>query len=77
MNQYFNKIRDLIIDRTGLEADEIHMESFFEEDLNLDEMELTEMISDIEEMFQIDIMESKDDIATVEDLIDLISEQVE
>lgn len=74
---YFKEIRKIIEEKTGLEPDEISLESFFEDDLNLGEMELIEILNELEEKYHTDILEEKDNIETVQDLVDILSEKIE
>jgi acyl carrier protein len=74
---YFKEIRKIIEEKTGLEPDEITLESFFEDDLNLGEMELIEILNELEEKYHTDILEEKDNIETVQDLVDILSEKIE
>ena len=77
MNEYFRKVRKLIAEKAGLETDDVEMDSYFEDDLNIGEMELIEIIEETEEMFKVELIEYKDDIETVEDLVELLAEQIE
>ncbi len=74
---YHKKVKDVIATKAGVDLDEIEPESYFEDDLNLSQLELVEILAELEEIFQIELMESKDDIETVQDLFDLVGEQVE
>ncbi|NMB70355.1 acyl carrier protein [candidate division WWE3 bacterium] len=74
---YHKKVKDVIAAKAGVDLDEIEPESYFEDDLNLSQLELVEILAELEEIFQIELMESKDDIETVQDLFDLVGEQVE
>jgi len=75
--EYFKDIKKIIEEKTGLEPSEITADSFFEDDLNLGEMELIEILNELEEKYHTDLMEEKDNIETVQDLVDLLSEQIE
>jgi acyl carrier protein len=77
MNNYFEKIRDLVVEKTGMDPAEINEDSFFEDDLNISELELLEILSELEEDLQIEIIPEKEDIESVGDLIDIISEKLE
>jgi acyl carrier protein len=77
MSDYLKTIKNIIAERTGHEADEITADSYFEDDLNVDEMELVEILSELEEKYQIDLVEEKGNIATVGDLIDILLEKLE
>ena len=76
-SDYYKDIKKIIEDKTGLEPSEITLDSYFEDDLNLGEMELIEILSELEEKFNTDLMEQRENIETVQDLVDLLSEQVE
>ena len=54
-----------------------HEGSFFEDDLNVGEMELLEILSELEEMFQVELVSEQENIVTVQDLIDLLSEKID
>lgn len=77
MEENFKKIRKLIASKTGLEIEEVERESYFEDDLNIGEMELLEILEELEEMFAVELVDQRDDIETMQDLLDIISEQIE
>ncbi|HLC93792.1 MAG TPA: hypothetical protein VJG85_02130 [Patescibacteria group bacterium] len=60
-----------------MESDEITKESFFEEDLNIGEMELIEILEELEEIYHIDLIGEKDNIDSVESLVDILSEKLD
>lgn len=73
-----NQIKGLIAEKTGADPAEITMESYFEDDLNVGELELVEIISDVEEMLVIEgLLDDKESILTVGDLMDLVNEKTE
>lgn len=76
-SDYFTKIKKIIVEKTGLEASEIHRDSFFEDDLNIGEMELAEILSELEEDLQVDLLEDKDSIQSVTDLLEILSEKLD
>lgn len=77
MTDYFPKIKKIIAEKGNVELEEIKRDSFFEEDLNVGELELVEILQELEDMFQIELMEHKDDIFSVSDLLDLLAEKLE
>jgi len=78
MDEYLKKIRKLISDKTGIEPEEITDESYFEEDLNMGQMELVELLTDLEEIYQVeDLLEEKENLETVQDVVDLLVEKVD
>ena len=74
---YFKDIRKLIEEKTGLEASEITAESYFEDDLNVGEMELIEILNELEEKYHTELVDEKENILTVQDLVDLLAEKIE
>lgn len=76
-NSYFKEIKRIIEEKTGLDPSEITEESFIEDDLNIGEMELIEILSDLEEKYHVELIKEKDSIETVQDLVDLLSEEIE
>ncbi|OGC68706.1 hypothetical protein A2415_02010 [candidate division WWE3 bacterium RIFOXYC1_FULL_39_7] len=77
MSESSRKIFKIIAERTGHEHEELNESSYFEDDLNIGEMELMEILTEIEEKLQVDVISEKDNIETVGDLIDLVDEQLE
>jgi len=77
MNDYAKKIKTLISHNAGVELPEMTNESHLADDLNLGELEITELIEEIEEMFDVDLTEYKDTIETVGDLITGVAECLE
>jgi len=75
--EYFKDIRKIIEEKTGLEPSEITPESYFEDDLNIGEMELIEILNELEEKYHTDLTEERENIETVQDLVDILSELVE
>jgi acyl carrier protein len=74
---YTKIIKNLISEKAGADPEEIKRESYFEDDLNISELEVTELIAEIEEEFEIDLSETGDSVETVEDLINAVSEKLE
>lgn len=78
MTDYLKKIKTLLAEKAGTEPSEVSEESYFFDDLNIGEIEMMEIFSDLEDMFDITIDdEEKDEIETVGDLINLLIEYVE
>lgn len=77
MTDYYSKIKKIISEKTGLEASEISEESYFEDDLNIGEMELIEILSELEEVFHVDLVEDAENFSTVQDVIDALEEHIE
>ncbi len=74
---YNRKIKKAIAEKTGHEPGEISENLYFEDDLNIGEMELMEILAELEDEFQIELLQEKDNIETVQDLVDLVAEQLD
>lgn len=74
---YVKKIKKLIADKAGQEPSEIENETYFQDDLNIGEMELMDILEELEESLQVDLVEHKNEIETVGELIELVEEQIE
>ena len=69
----FDKIRDLIVEEVGVDADQVTMDASFKNDLNIDSLDLFEMVMTLEEEFDVEIpSEDLENIDTVGDLINYI-----
>ena len=49
----FEKVRDIVVDQLGVEADEVAIESTFIDDLGADSLDIVELIMAFEEEFGI------------------------
>lgn len=67
----FEKIRDIIAEQTGKDADEITLETNVKEDLDADSLDLFQIINDIEDEFDVSI-EDPESIVTVKDAVDFV-----
>lgn len=63
MSSTFERVRDIVVENLGVEADEVSMESSFREDLGADSLDLVELIMALEEEFGGEI--SDDDAQTI------------
>jgi acyl carrier protein len=77
MSDYYPKVKKVIAEKTGLEPSEISTESYFEDDLNVGEMELMEILEDLEETFHVDLIEDSDSFVTVQDVVDALEEHIQ
>lgn len=75
MNEIRTKLYELLSEKTGLELKEISDGLHFEEDLNIGEVELLDIITEVEEMFGIEI---DPDLTheTVGDLVNTINDEL-
>ena len=78
MDEYLKKIKQLVSEKTGMELDEITEDSYFEDDLNMGQMDLVDLLTDLEEFYQVEgLLSEKDELETVQDLVDLLIEKVD
>jgi len=70
----FEKIKEIIAEQLGKDADEITMETSFKDDLEADSLDLFQIINDIEDEFDIKI-EDAEEISTVADAVKFVEEQ--
>jgi len=69
----FNKIRDIISDQLGIDAEEITMESSFVDDLGADSLDIVELIMALETEFDLEIPdEDAEKISIVGDVVNYI-----
>ena len=71
MNEVFEKIRDIIAEQTGYDADKITMETSFQDDIKADSLDLFQIINDMEDAYDIKI-ENAEAIATVADAVKFV-----
>jgi len=70
----FEKIRAIVADHLGREESEISMETNFVEDLGADSLDLFQIISELEEVFDMEFsQEDGEKIATVGDAVNYIA----
>ncbi|MCD7811163.1 MAG: acyl carrier protein [Ruminococcus sp.] len=66
----FDKVKDIIIDQLGVEADTVTMEASIQDDLGADSLDIVELITAIEDEFDMSIPdEAADEIKTVNDIV--------
>jgi acyl carrier protein len=70
----FEKVKEILVDVLGVNADDVKPESKFVEDLGADSLDLVELIMSLEDKFQIEISDTDaEKIITVQDALDYIS----
>ena len=62
----FEKIRDLIVEEVGVDADQVTMEASFKNDLNIDSLDLFEMVMALEEEFDVEIEKVNEELTSPE-----------
>ena len=71
----FDKVRDIVVEQLGSEADEVTLESTFIDDLGADSLDIVELIMAFEEEFNVEIPdEGAEKIKTVQDVVNYIDQ---
>ena len=71
----FDKVRDIVVDQLGVEADEVNIDSTFIDDLGADSLDIVELMMALEEDFDIEIPdEDAEKITAVKDAVEYIKE---
>ena len=77
MSEYYDKVKEIIIDKLGVEGSKITMESHFIKDLGADSLDTVELIMQFEEEFSIEIPdEEAEGLLSVSLAVDYISKKL-
>lgn len=78
MDKYINRLIALIIEKTGIDPEDINENSYFEDDLNMGELELLEILAILEEEYKIEFSdEEKEELESIMDIVELLVEKLE
>ena len=71
------KVTDILVDKMGVESEEVKSEADFREDLGGDSLELVMVIMEIEKDFSISVTDEEvEQTKTVADIFDLVEKHV-
>ena len=77
MSEHFDKVKEIIVDKLGVEDDKITMEAKFIDDLGADSLDTVELIMQFEEEFGIEIPdEDAEGLLSVGEAVDYISQKL-
>ena len=77
-NELFEKVKGIIVEQLGANADAVKLDASFIDDLGADSLDIVELIMALEEEFDTEIPDGDDEkIVTVGDVVDYIKENVE
>ena len=77
MSEYFDKVKEIIIDKLGVEEGKINMDAKFIDDLGADSLDTVELIMQFEEEFGIEIPdEDTESLLSVGQAVDYISQKL-
>jgi acyl carrier protein len=70
------KVKNIIVDKLSVEADEVVAEASFVDDLGADSLDLVELIMAMEEAFDMEISDDQaEKLQTVQDAVNYIKER--
>lgn len=73
----FERIRDIVAEKVGVEPEEITMDTSFADDLEADSITLFELVMALEDEFDIEIDdESIEQITTVGDIVNYLEDSI-
>jgi len=74
----FEKVKNIVAEQLGANADEITMESTFIEDLGADSLDVVELVMALEDEFDMEIDEDEaENISTIGDVVEYIKANCE
>ena len=77
MYEYFDKIKEIVIDKLGVEEAKVTVDSKFIDDLGADSLDTVELIMQFEEEFGIEIPDDDaENLLSVKEAVDYITEKL-
>jgi acyl carrier protein len=74
--EVFEKVKKIVVEQLGVEADDVKPEASFANDLGADSLDTVELVMALEEEFGIEIPdEAAEGIATVQDAVNFIKDK--
>jgi acyl carrier protein len=71
------KVRDILVEQLGVDADDVKLEASFQDDLDADSLDLVELIMELEDQFGVKISdEEAQTITTVGAAVDFIADRI-
>ena len=69
----FEQVKDMLVEKLGVSADQVTLDSEIIKDLGADSLDVVEMLLSLEENFNVTVTdEQTDNIKTVKDIVDII-----
>ena len=77
MSEYFDKIKEIVIDKLGVEEAKVTVDAKFIDDLGADSLDTVELIMQFEEEFGIEIPDDDaENLLSVKQAVDYITEKL-
>ena len=78
MSEHYEKIKEIVIDKLGVEESKITMEAKFIDDLGADSLDTVELIMQFEEDFNIEISDDDaEEIRSIGQAVEYITKQID
>lgn len=75
MSEIFSRVKNIIVDRLGVEEAKVTVEATFKDDLGADSLDVVELIMELEDEFDLEISdEDAAKIVTVGDVVTYIEQ---
>lgn len=71
MSEIFSRVKNIIVDRLGVEESKVSLEATFKDDLGADSLDVVELIMELEDEFDLEI--SDDDAAKIVTVGDVVT----
>jgi len=72
--EILDRVKNIIVDRLGVEEGEVKLEASFKEDLGADSLDVVELVMELEDEFDMEISdEDAEKIVTVGDVVNYIA----
>lgn len=76
MSDIFGRVKQIIVDRLGVEEAEVTLEASFKDDLGADSLDVVELVMELEDEFDLEISdEDAEKITTVGEVVEYIKSQ--
>ncbi len=73
MDEIFDRVKKIIVDRLDVDEEEVSLNSAFKEDLGADSLDIVELIMELEDEFELEISdEDAEKISKVSEVVDYI-----
>ena len=77
MSEHFDKIKEIVIDKLGVEETKVTVDAKFIDDLGADSLDTVELIMQFEEEFSIEIPDDDaENLLSVKQAVDYITEKL-
>ena len=77
MSEYFDKIKEIVVDKLGVEEAKVTVDAKFIDDLGADSLDTVELIMQFEEEFGIEIPDDDaENLLSVKQAVDYITEKL-